>query len=516
MGETRVDLQHLLEDLRDAYPGAIEETILTEIVANSLDSDARRIRFAASSSDRVLTVVDDGSGMVRRELARYHDIASSTKRRGQGIGFAGVGIKLGLLACEEVTTETRKGKNHVSTRWHLASRHRAPWKWVPPAGLVAERGTAVTLRVHNPLSPLLDAGYIESALRRHYQPLFDRLFEEILSARYPHGVRFQVNERELPLEPPSGAEIAPIHVRIGRKRKPSAVGYLVRGVVPFAEEHRGVAVSTMGKVIKRGWDWLGLTPARSEHLGGLIEAPELSTCLTLSKADFIRSGQSGAIFLAYRRAVQHAVSTQLEAWGDTAAAESESRARLARPIERDLERVLIDLADDFPLLAALVERRAGGQRSLPIGARAGDSGSAFVSASIAQVAERVAEEAAQAEAQSTSQETDGSPPTPPPAGLSSAGPATSRKRQRYALRVDFESRSDSEDLARLVESTVWINVEHPAYRRAAASRSEGYHLALSVAMALAPLATEGRGERSFVQSFLALWGQSVDGKAGKR
>jgi hypothetical protein len=26
MGETRVDLLHLLEDLRDAYPGSIEET----------------------------------------------------------------------------------------------------------------------------------------------------------------------------------------------------------------------------------------------------------------------------------------------------------------------------------------------------------------------------------------------------------------------------------------------------------------------------------------------------------
>lgn len=40
MGETRVDLLHLLEDLRDAYPGAAEETILVEIAANSLDSGA--------------------------------------------------------------------------------------------------------------------------------------------------------------------------------------------------------------------------------------------------------------------------------------------------------------------------------------------------------------------------------------------------------------------------------------------------------------------------------------------
>jgi hypothetical protein len=35
MGETRVDLFHLLEDLRDAYPDTAEETLLTEMVASS-------------------------------------------------------------------------------------------------------------------------------------------------------------------------------------------------------------------------------------------------------------------------------------------------------------------------------------------------------------------------------------------------------------------------------------------------------------------------------------------------
>ena len=73
MGETRVDLHHLLEDLRDAYPGALEETILTEIVANSLDSGARIIRLDTAAGESTLTVVDDGSGMQRREIARYHD-----------------------------------------------------------------------------------------------------------------------------------------------------------------------------------------------------------------------------------------------------------------------------------------------------------------------------------------------------------------------------------------------------------------------------------------------------------
>src|SRR6185436_7451328 len=115
MGETRVDLLHLLEDLRDAYPGTVEETILTEIMANALDSGASVISLDCNSADRTLTIIDNGSGMQRRDLARFHDIASSNKIRGQGIGFAGVGIKLGLLICEEVLTETRRGKTHVAS-----------------------------------------------------------------------------------------------------------------------------------------------------------------------------------------------------------------------------------------------------------------------------------------------------------------------------------------------------------------------------------------------------------------
>src|SRR5881628_3992518 len=160
MGETRVDLLHLLEDLRDAYPGSLEETILVEVIANALDSGASRIGIRTDPAQARITLVDDGAGMRRRELARYHDIATSGKIRGRGIGFAGVGIKLGLLVCEHVVTETRRGRTWVASRWHLASRHKAPWKWVTPPGLIEERGTGVRLKLTNPLSPLLDGGFV--------------------------------------------------------------------------------------------------------------------------------------------------------------------------------------------------------------------------------------------------------------------------------------------------------------------------------------------------------------------
>jgi C4-dicarboxylate-specific signal transduction histidine kinase len=116
MGETRVDLLHLLEDLADAYPGDLEETVLTEIIANALDSGTSSIALHSDPAAATLTVVDDGQGMSRAELRRLHDVAATAKARGEGIGFAGVGIKLGLLVSEEVLTETRRTRNKKKKR----------------------------------------------------------------------------------------------------------------------------------------------------------------------------------------------------------------------------------------------------------------------------------------------------------------------------------------------------------------------------------------------------------------
>ena len=51
MGGTRVDLVHLLEDLRDAYVDPIEETILSEAIANSLDSRASIVSLDPNADD---------------------------------------------------------------------------------------------------------------------------------------------------------------------------------------------------------------------------------------------------------------------------------------------------------------------------------------------------------------------------------------------------------------------------------------------------------------------------------
>jgi hypothetical protein len=559
VGETRVDLQHLLEDLRDAYSGSLEETILTEVIANALDSGATRIRLMTNPAAATVTIIDDGRGMQRRELARYHDIAASGKKRGEGIGFAGVGIKLGLLAAREVVTETRRGATHVATRWHLASRHRAPWKWMPAPGLTTAGGTAVQFTLANQLSPLLDAGWLEETIRRHFEPLLDDTFAELLRRHYPRGVTFEVDGRALMPGTVSPDGRVPIAIRLGRRRTPSVVGFLERhaGLPPDRE---GVAVSTFGKVIKRGWDWLGMTPGANGSITGLIEAPELAECLTLNKNDFIRTGARGATYLAYRKAIQEVVSRQLLEWGDRR--DAEARPRMAR-LERDLERVLADMAEDFPLLRSLVDRRRGGQKRLPMPGRGREQAPAPLFADVLESTPTPAgaamahgndvmphdlDEAAPATPGLPPQPSPHTPPHAPPnephaphepssdippdapqpspaaseasvSGAPAAGqhdhvtaaPAVSpldtvpgrRQPARYGLLVQFEARPDDPELGRLVDSTIWINESHPAYGRAVASRSLGYHTALAVALALAPLAVEASAEHAFITQFLA-------------
>jgi hypothetical protein len=271
---------------------------------------------------------------------------------------------------------------------------------------------------------------------------------------------------------------------------------------------------------------LGVTSLQSERINGLIEVPDLAASLTLNKGDFIRTGNRGAAYLAYRKAIQEAVSRQLEAWGEGRAGTPEASPRMMRPLERDLDRVLEELSDDFPLLGSLVERRKGGQKRLPIDGKTTDfaKGIDAVAVPAPSTAELEPNETESAQPQTPSPPTDQDsaatdPTTPKDPDSTSAllpGHGRSRAPMRYGLGIQFEDNPDNSELGRLVESTAWINQAHPAYRRALASRSVGYHISLAVALALAPLAVEPDQEHTFITKFLSHWGQALDQPQARR
>ena len=137
MGETRVDLQHLLEDLRDAYPGSIEETILTEIMANSLDSGATRIVFDADPAPAHVNRRGQrlGHAAARIGALSRHRVEHQNPRRRDWLCRRRHQARLAGMQRSDHRNSPRQNprREHVA----MSSRHRAPWKWVTPLGLIS-------------------------------------------------------------------------------------------------------------------------------------------------------------------------------------------------------------------------------------------------------------------------------------------------------------------------------------------------------------------------------------------
>ena len=300
MGETRVNLHHLLEDIRDSYPFPQEEVIVTELVANSLDSHASDIRFTIDSEKYILTVIDNGKGMNKKELDGYHNIASTTKTRGMGIGFAGVGAKLSLLIAKEVVTETANGNFRGATRWKLENDEKAPWKYITPASadsrlINSSHGTAVSIFFKSNNSELLNPDFIKKTIQKHFYTILDATFQIALRFIYKNGINFYVNEEKINLSEMMQFEKSnAFKIHFGKKGKPVGVGFVRKYKEPLDEEKRGIAISTCGKVIKHGWDWLGISAKNPDYISGVVEMPGLSLILTTNKADFLKD--TGRVF----------------------------------------------------------------------------------------------------------------------------------------------------------------------------------------------------------------------------
>lgn len=519
--ETRVNLRHLLEDIRDSYALPVEEVIVTELMANALDSGAARVVFDANAASATLRCRDDGRGMRREDLRAYHDIAATTKERGRGIGFAGIGAKLSLLVSEAVRTDTRGPHGtRAATVWRLTSATRAPWKFVPfSADALPHRGTAVTLTLANAASPLTDPHAIRATLWKHFQTLCcAEVFQRILRLIYRRGVEVFVNGKKLaPVAPAAGGVAHPFPVFLNRKsRMPVGFGY----VAPHTDRDHlaahppGIAISTYGKIIKRGWEWLGVAPRSPEKLSGIVEIPALAEILTTNKTDFLSDAPSLKKYYRYRKAVQEALLPVLEKLG-----EAHPRADVPltiKPLVRDIEETLGRLITDFPELETLVGSR---RKRVSVGEAPADATRAVEAAEVERLRADAdtAGEALSAEVQPPQQAASSLHESilagerdVGETSMTGAGSGEKRQRKKPGLAIAFEelgAEGARKILARLAEDTVWINTAHPAWQRAKAEGLELYHILSAVAWTLAGFLEPDRSPQDFVAKFFSAWGE---------
>jgi hypothetical protein len=451
--------------------------------------------FRIDPGKRLLTLVDDGKGMNKKQLERYHDIAATAKIKGRGIGFAGIGVKLALLMAEHVVTETRNGAFHRATRWKLESPRRAPWAGSEPAGLVVTPGgTAVTMLLKDRSTPLLKPDFVERVIQAHFSPLLDDPLMEILQAIYPRGVAVAVNDRRLsaPVPSPDGERRA-VRVRVGAGgwRGLVGIGYLWRSPELLPEGQAGIAVSTYGKIIKRGWEWLGLNPRNPRNLTGLVEVPHLVALLTTNKADFLKDANSLRKYYRLRKSILAAVEPVLRDMGEIAAPPSKPDQAYST-LGRQIERVIGNLLAEFPELSPLLGRRlsAGGAEIPP--EKGVETMEDILPAHPPEPGPEPLEEA------STVQE-----------GRDKDASSAAPRHNRPGMSISMVDEPGREGMGWLAENTVYVNRAHPAFRRAAERDLEEYHVTLVAALVLSEFIQPGRSPQQFVSRFLSRWGKQA-------
>lgn len=117
-----IKLYETLNNLLKMYTYPHEEVLILEAVANGIDAKADRINisFEKNENEKFILFQDNGRGMTSEEFENYHTISLSSKAKGAGIGFAGVGAKIFLASNDgsEIITVTSRGKQILASKMY--------------------------------------------------------------------------------------------------------------------------------------------------------------------------------------------------------------------------------------------------------------------------------------------------------------------------------------------------------------------------------------------------------------
>ena len=503
--ESGVNFQNLIHDLAEMYQQGVDEVVVVELVANSLDAGATRIAIDYNPSNNVLVITDNGQGMDTGQFEQYHDFAAGLKTRGSGIGFAGVGAKISFNAADRVITETVGPDFSGGSNWHFAANGRLLWEEMPVANL---SGSGTRVEVHfrkDVTTSYADSESLLRLLQRSYLPLLDAKFLDLYQrlSLYSSALRFVVNGQEHQPTNVAADFIREARQELFPKIGGKAAGFGVLGLAesdyPLGADIGGVLLCTHGKVIKA--DLFNQFPGSyGPRIFGIVEMPGFIDFITTAKTDFNRGKGKGQAFERLYGPLRQDFRNWLAALG-VQQAETENTGETAR-LERELRRI----AESIPEISDFF-----GFRNRTKVLQAKDDG------------ETAAEQHDGAEITYPDGEGEGGHHNPgplgpgddpgtalvanPESGTERATPIT--RQARRGPRIAFDSRPDREELAWVDGNTVTINTGHPAYKKADANATARHtHNIFAIAGAIQKFLAgpENAVDTMFVDRMLAAWG----------
>lgn len=498
---SKVNARHLLEDLAGGYTYALPEAVLVELVANSLDAGASNIRITLNEKAATLSVEDDGRGMNDEEFECYHDLAESRKVKGSGIGFAGLGAKLGHLLASKVVTESRSRDSRVASTWGFRGAD-LEWKKARSRSLRFE-GSKVTLHLKKRASTMARRDFIEITLRSHFAALLDPFISQIYTREsiYPQGVTFWIDGEALEKQAAGHSDdieaAKEIEITVGRRNKRVAArGVFTLTSRPLPEDQQGIGVATYGKTIRR--DTLGVHPRRPDRVTGLIETPELVECLTFTKQDFLSTGTKGEKYRRLRRELSKAFAAWLHEIGEVEPPQERRRA------PRRLEQETAKIVRRIPELRYLFGARMREQVLAPDP----DGEIQSTVADMMHLSSTEGQGNSQGNGVPTFEGADEGQALMP--NLEGTEQARQRPRTiRSGPRIERVAEPDREEMSWLEGEVIMLNTAHPTYLKAEGRRLIAYHERFAIYMALCREATIDADEKlRLLERALTEWGRS--------
>ena len=497
-----IDYSHFLDDIRDMYPFSIDEAVLVELVANALDAKTGLIDFRINPELGTFELTDTGSGMDAKGFEMYHNFSTSFKRKGEGIGFAGLGAKLALKISDRIVSETRSKNFWGASEWKFQRKGKTAhpvWYDIDERTLV-HPGTRVKIFLKGKSHSLLKAEEVRRILFTHYIPLLG-LSEFYESLRLYRHITFLINGEVLQ-PPPSTPEVfKQFMLYSGKSRRPFALARFERHSEPLPENLQGIAISTFGKIIKR--DYLRQYFKEMSRITGIIEVPELVECLTTSKCDFRREGSAGRRYYRFNKVAQR----EFKRWLEEQHLVEQTEATTDRDVKR-LERVVTRIVSEMPDLQHFYGFRS--ERATLVQDPGGETYGALPQAlpRIKEEESKIAEEATPSahDLVKTALEQaarDGRALEPGQELL-----ATQRMRSaKFGPTLRYVDAPDRVDISWMEGDMVLINTAHPTYRKAAEKKVVEYHNLFATALAMLREVPTSQEKLELLEKFMMGWGR---------
>ncbi|HUI64861.1 MAG TPA: ATP-binding protein [Bacteroidota bacterium] len=492
-----IDYEHFLDDIRDMYPFSVEEAVLVELVANALDAKTSLIDIRYDPAENIFHLIDNGHGMDPKGFEMYHNFSTSFKRKGQGIGFAGLGAKLALRISERIVTETRSKKFWGASEWKFERRKKTAhpvWFDLQERTLPHE-GTRVTIYLKQKSSLLASGAELTRIMLTHYLPLLVAK-EFYQSVRIYRPITVLLNGELLRAPELKSEKEKQFLLRRGRSRKPYALARFELHGAPLPDSMQGIAISTFGKIIRR--DWLKQHVKEFERITGIIEVPELVECLTTSKSDFRKEGTAGAKYYRFSKAAQQ----EFRRWLEEINLLDPTQGSPDRDTQR-LQRVVNHIVAGMPDLQQFFGFRQE-REVLVHSAQGNGQGDAEDASSAGELSAHDSSAESRNEAETEHTKERGGITLEDGTEL----PAERRVRMtKFGPAIRHVHASERADISWMEGETVLINTAHPTYHKAEEKKILEYHNLFAVALAMLREVPSAQEKLALLEQFMSQWGR---------